>query len=126
MNWDMQTVAMNNASLQSATSSEEEFSALEEHAEKIMDAARQAPQPGEARLNSIKDVLMPRIFAAARYKASVVSADEREGGLRNMVDLGHSIGHAIGRPFSPPRFYMENVSEWAWSKRPNCPATLGS
>jgi hypothetical protein len=36
MNWDMQTVAMNNASLQSATSSEEEFSALEEHAEKIM------------------------------------------------------------------------------------------
>lgn len=38
---------------------------------------------------------MPRIFAAAWYKASIVSANEREGGLRNRLNWGHSIGHAI-------------------------------
>jgi 3-dehydroquinate synthase len=30
-----------------------------------------------------------------RLKASVVSADEREAGLRQVLNLGHTIGHAL-------------------------------
>lgn len=69
-----------------ATSTAEEFSALEELAEKTIDAARQVPKPDEFRLKSIKEILMPRIFTAARYKASMVSADEREGDIRNLLN----------------------------------------
>ncbi len=32
---------------------------------------------------------------SVRLKASVVSADEREGGLRQVLNLGHTIGHAL-------------------------------
>jgi shikimate kinase/3-dehydroquinate synthase len=35
------------------------------------------------------------IFACARYKCEVVAADERDGGLRQVLNLGHTIGHAI-------------------------------
>lgn len=35
------------------------------------------------------------IADSVRLKASVVSADEREGGLRQVLNLGHTIGHAI-------------------------------
>jgi shikimate kinase/3-dehydroquinate synthase len=35
------------------------------------------------------------IFACARYKCEVVAADERDGGLRHVLNLGHTIGHAI-------------------------------
>ncbi len=35
------------------------------------------------------------IAESVRLKASVVSADEREGGLRQVLNLGHTIGHAL-------------------------------
>jgi len=35
------------------------------------------------------------IAHSVRLKASVVSADEREGGLRQVLNLGHTIGHAL-------------------------------
>jgi 3-dehydroquinate synthetase/shikimate kinase len=35
------------------------------------------------------------VFACARYKCSVVAADERDAGLRHVLNLGHTIGHAI-------------------------------
>jgi shikimate kinase / 3-dehydroquinate synthase len=35
------------------------------------------------------------IFACARFKCEVVAADERDGGLRHMLNLGHTVGHAI-------------------------------
>ncbi|HEX5527245.1 MAG TPA: bifunctional shikimate kinase/3-dehydroquinate synthase [Solirubrobacterales bacterium] len=35
------------------------------------------------------------IFACARYKCSVVAADERDAGLRHVLNLGHTVGHAI-------------------------------
>jgi 3-dehydroquinate synthase len=35
------------------------------------------------------------IADSIRLKASVVSADEREGGLRQVLNLGHTIGHAL-------------------------------
>jgi shikimate kinase/3-dehydroquinate synthase len=35
------------------------------------------------------------VFACARYKCEVVAADERDGGLRQALNLGHTVGHAI-------------------------------
>ena len=35
------------------------------------------------------------IADSVRLKASVVSADEREGGLRQILNFGHTIGHAL-------------------------------
>ena len=35
------------------------------------------------------------IADSVRLKASVVSADEKEGGLRQVLNLGHTLGHAI-------------------------------
>jgi len=35
------------------------------------------------------------VFACARHKCEVVAADERDGGLRHTLNLGHTVGHAI-------------------------------
>ncbi|HEX6229837.1 MAG TPA: 3-dehydroquinate synthase family protein, partial [Solirubrobacterales bacterium] len=35
------------------------------------------------------------IFACARYKCEVVAADERDQGLRAVLNLGHTVGHGI-------------------------------
>jgi shikimate kinase / 3-dehydroquinate synthase len=35
------------------------------------------------------------VFECARYKCEVVAADERDSGLREVLNLGHTVGHAI-------------------------------
>jgi 3-dehydroquinate synthase len=40
-------------------------------------------------------VLGPAIVESARIKAQVVSEDERESGLRRILNFGHTIGHAL-------------------------------
>jgi 3-dehydroquinate synthase len=41
-------------------------------------------------------VVVEKVIAdSVRLKASVVSADEREGGLRQVLNFGHTIGHAL-------------------------------
>ncbi len=40
-------------------------------------------------------VLTDLVAASCRIKAEVVSADERESGLRRMLNFGHTIGHAL-------------------------------
>ncbi len=35
------------------------------------------------------------VFECARYKCDVVAADERDAGLRAVLNLGHTVGHAI-------------------------------
>ncbi len=35
------------------------------------------------------------VFACARFKAEVVAADERDSGRRAILNLGHTVGHAI-------------------------------
>jgi len=35
------------------------------------------------------------IFGCARYKCAVVAADERDADLRHVLNLGHTVGHAI-------------------------------
>lgn len=41
------------------------------------------------------DVLTPIVAESCRIKASVVGDDEREKGLRRVLNFGHTIGHAI-------------------------------
>ena len=43
------------------------------------------------------------VFDCARYKCAVVAADERDAGLRHVLNLGHTVGHAI-----------EGVSEYSY------------
>ncbi|ODM18599.1 Pentafunctional AROM polypeptide [Aspergillus cristatus] len=93
-----------------AISSEEEFTALENNAEVILKAVRSEVKPGQSRFEGIQDVLKARILASARHKAYVVSADEREGGLRNLLNWGHSIGHAIEAILTPQVLHGECVA----------------
>jgi shikimate kinase/3-dehydroquinate synthase len=41
------------------------------------------------------DSLADLVLACARYKCEVVAADERDAGLRQVLNLGHTVGHAI-------------------------------
>jgi 3-dehydroquinate synthase len=41
------------------------------------------------------DVLLPAIVESCRIKAKVVSEDERESGLRRILNFGHTVGHAL-------------------------------
>jgi len=40
-------------------------------------------------------VLVPTIVESCRIKADVVSKDERESGLRRILNYGHTVGHAL-------------------------------
>jgi 3-dehydroquinate synthase len=42
-----------------------------------------------------EEVVTRAIETSARIKADIVSADERESGLRMLLNLGHTVGHAI-------------------------------
>jgi shikimate kinase/3-dehydroquinate synthase len=44
------------------------------------------------------------VLACARYKCEVVAADERDSGLRNVLNLGHTVGHAIEAASSYGRY----------------------
>ncbi|KAJ9219785.1 hypothetical protein DTO169C6_7869 [Paecilomyces variotii] len=92
-----------------AISSEEEFTALEENADAILAAVR-SKKRGPERFEGIQDILKARILASARFKAYVVSEDEREGGLRNLLNWGHSIGHAIEAIVTPQVLHGECVA----------------
>jgi 3-dehydroquinate synthase len=53
----------------------------------------------EARLPALfkrePDALVPAIFESCRIKAEVVGKDEREAGLRRILNFGHTAGHAL-------------------------------
>jgi len=52
------------------------------------------------------------IAAASRLKADVVSKDEREGGLRRVLNLGHTLGHALESVTSYRRFTHGEAVGW--------------
>ncbi|KAF7560708.1 hypothetical protein G7046_g3442 [Stylonectria norvegica] len=86
---------------------EAEFTVLEESAAHILACVRsEAPN----RLNPIKEVLKRIVVGSANVKAEVVSSDEREGGLRNLLNFGHSIGHAIEAILTPQLLHGEAVA----------------
>lgn len=93
-----------------AISDEAEFAALEENAPAIMAAVNMDRSLGAERFREIESILLRIISASARFKAHVVTADEREGGLRNLLNFGHSIGHAIEAFVTPQVLHGECVA----------------
>ncbi|KAI1982544.1 3-dehydroquinate dehydratase (3-dehydroquinase) [Ophidiomyces ophidiicola] len=93
-----------------AISSEQEFSALEKNAACILSAVKSENTSDRPRFGGIQEILKATILASARFKADVVSKDEREGGLRNLLNFGHSIGHAIEGILAPQILHGECVA----------------
>ena len=50
------------------------------------------------------DALAPLIEACVRVKAGIVAEDEREGGARAFLNLGHTVGHALEAATGYERF----------------------
>lgn len=87
---------------------QEEFERLEENAEAIM-AALDRPI-GKGRFDGVEEAFKRIVLGSARVKAQVVSADEKEGGLRNILNFGHSIGHAYEAILTPEILHGECVA----------------
>ncbi|MBU6251062.1 MAG: 3-dehydroquinate synthase [Cyanobacteria bacterium REEB417] len=59
-------------------------------------AAAQDPEAGLASMEAVGPALLQSLLRrSAESKAQVVVADEREGGLRAILNYGHTIGHVI-------------------------------
>lgn len=89
---------------------EEEFTALEGNADTILAAVDQRPVNGRKNFDNIASILKRIVIGSVRVKAEVVSADEREGGLRNLLNFGHSIGHAYEAILTPQILHGECVA----------------
>lgn len=89
---------------------EDEFAALEDNATAVLSAIRSDPTDRSSRLAPIRHILKRIVVGSAQVKAEVVTSDEREGGLRNLLNFGHSIGHAIEAILTPQLLHGEAVS----------------
>ena len=86
-----------------------EFAALEDNADSILRAIKR-PRTENGRLNNIREELKRIVLGSVKVKAEVVSSDEREGGLRNLLNFGHSIGHAYEALLTPQILHGECVA----------------
>ncbi|KAF1848996.1 Pentafunctional AroM protein [Cucurbitaria berberidis CBS 394.84] len=89
---------------------EEEFTTLEGNADTILAAMDQKAVNGRRNFDGIASILKRIVLGSVRVKAGVVSADEREGGLRNLLNFGHSIGHAYEAILTPQILHGECVA----------------
>ena len=88
---------------------EKEFEFMEDSAHAIM-AALDGAEDAKGRFESIAPIIKRIVLGSVKVKAAVVSADEREGGLRNLLNFGHSIGHAIEAILTPQMLHGECVA----------------
>ncbi|KAI9780411.1 MAG: 3-dehydroquinate dehydratase (3-dehydroquinase), partial [Candelina submexicana] len=93
-----------------AIRNQDEFAFLEENADIIMRTIKDKTSNGQSRLSPISNILKRVVAGSIKVKAHVVSADEREGGLRNLLNFGHSIGHAIEGILTPQILHGECVA----------------
>lgn len=89
---------------------EAEFTFLEQNAATILSAVRAKIADGAERLLPIRSALKRIVLGSARVKANVVTQDETEGGLRNILNFGHSIGHAFEALLTPQVLHGEAVA----------------
>ena len=85
---------------------EAEFVRLEAFAARFLAATA----AGAAALAPVRPELIQTVLGLVRVKAHVVTADEREGGLRNLLNFGHTIGHAIEAVLTPQALHGECVA----------------
>ncbi|KAK9456610.1 EPSP synthase-domain-containing protein [Dipodascopsis uninucleata] len=90
---------------------EKEFDRLESNVDKFLTAFKSRDtKTGFVNLKPIEDMLTALVVGSIRVKAYVVTADEREGGLRNLLNFGHSIGHAYEAILTPQILHGECVA----------------
>lgn len=61
-------------------------------------------------LSSVRDDLVKTVLGSIKVKADVVSKDEKESSLRNLLNFGHTIGHAIEAVVTPQALHGECVA----------------
>lgn len=84
----------------------EEFDRLENFAGKFMAVITSK----SIDISTIKDELVKTVLESIKVKTEVVSSDEKELGLRNLLNFGHTIGHAIEAILTPEALHGECVS----------------
>ncbi|KAI9744964.1 MAG: 3-dehydroquinate dehydratase (3-dehydroquinase) [Claussenomyces sp. TS43310] len=89
---------------------ESEFAFLEANAQLVLETVQAKSFSSRTRLDPIQSILKRIVLGSARVKAEVVSADEREGALRNILNFGHSIGHAYEAILTPQILHGEAVA----------------
>jgi 3-dehydroquinate synthase len=65
------------------------------------------------------------IAQSVKLKAEVVSADEREGGLRRVLNLGHTVGHALEAETGYRRLLHGEAVAWGMIAATNIALTVG-
>jgi 3-dehydroquinate synthase len=65
------------------------------------------------------------ITESVRLKAEVVSADEREGGLRQVLNFGHTIGHALETATGYRQFLHGEAVAWGMIAVSHIAAAMG-
>ncbi|AAW41820.1 hypothetical protein CNBB3730 [Cryptococcus deneoformans B-3501A] len=95
---------------------DDDFALLESRSAEISLAASSRPTgvPTAGRFVSdrshAQSLLLQVVSGSIYVKAHIVTIDERETGLRNLVNFGHTIGHAIEAVLTPAMLHGECVS----------------
>jgi len=76
-------------------------------------------------LRKDKEFLAWTISQSVRLKAQVVSADEREGDLRRVLNFGHTIGHALEAATNYRRFLHGEAVAWGMIAASRIAAQVG-
>jgi len=66
------------------------------------------------------------IGESVKLKAAVVATDEREGGLRRVLNFGHTIGHALEAETGYRRFLHGEAVAWGMIAAGNIAAAVGT
>lgn len=98
---------------------DQEFASLESGVDSIRSAVLSPPKPtaespfpgqtAHSRTESQR-LLLSVIRGSIAVKAHIVTTDEKETGLRNLVNFGHTVGHAIEAVVTPHMLHGECVS----------------
>lgn len=89
---------------------ETEFDRLESYTELFLQTINTRNSEGKVDLTPILDHVFKLVLESIKVKAEVVTLDEREGGLRNLLNFGHSIGHAYEAILTPQALHGECVA----------------
>lgn len=76
-------------------------------------------------LRKDRDLLAWTISESVRLKAEVVSADEKEGDLRRVLNFGHTIGHALEAATAYRRFLHGEAVAWGMIAATKIAADIG-
>ncbi|OMH81167.1 Pentafunctional AROM polypeptide, partial [Zancudomyces culisetae] len=89
----------------------EEFEVLERSRENIRRALKGGDKEGKSESEKEDQELLLRVVSSSvRMKAHVVTVDERESGLRGLLNFGHTLGHALEAIVTPYMLHGECVS----------------